>query len=440
MNLRRTLLMSCASAALVLTLAPVGPHGAAAAINAERLKDHLVGLSAFGRNPEGGVSRVAFSDADLAGRAYVLRLMAEAGLSPHVDAAGNLVGRLHGSDANAPAILIGSHIDSVPHGGNFDGDVGSMGAIEVVQTLRDEGAKLRHPLEVAIWANEEGDAYGRGLYGSRAAIGGLAVGELDEVENGVKLTDAIRKIGGDPSRLGEPIYTSRNVRAYVELHIEQGGTLDAAGIPVGVVEGIVGIDHYLTIEEGFANHAGTTPMANRQDALVAAAQVILAVRDIVRAEPGRQVGTVGELHVMPNAPNVIPGQVRHIIELRDLSNAKIEQLAERIRARVREIATATGTTISMTRRDHIEAALAAPDLQALIEQSASELRLKTMRLPSGAGHDAQTLARIAPMAMIFVPSVSGISHSPKELSRWDDIANGAEVLRRVVLRIDQMNP
>jgi N-carbamoyl-L-amino-acid hydrolase len=406
-------------------------------INAERLKRHLIELSAFGRNPEGGVSRVAFSPADIAGRTYVFKLMTDAGLSPRIDPAGNLVGHLAGTDANAPAILIGSHIDSVPHGGNFDGDVGSLGAIEVAHVMHEHRTSLRHPLDVTIWTNEEGDAYGRGLFGSRAATGALVPGELDDVENGVRLSDAIRKIGGDPTRLQTGWYTGRNVRAYVELHVEQGSTLDTAGVPIGIVEGIVGIDDYVATIDGFANHAGTTPMAQRQDALIAAAQLTLSVRDIVAEEPGRQVGTVGELHVFPNAPNVIPGSVRLVIELRDLSNDKIDGLVERIRMRANQIAKSTGTTVSMSRRDHIEAALAAPELQTVIDHCANELNLRTMRLPSGAGHDAQSLARMAPMAMIFVPSVNGISHSPKELSRWDDIAQGADVLRCVVLAIDR---
>ena len=428
--------MAFLSALLASGVAGRQPGGEQLRINPERLKQHLVELSAFGRNPEGGVSRVAFSDADMAGRTYVVKLMTDAGLSPRIDSAGNLVGRLAGTDTNAPAILIGSHIDSVPHGGNFDGDVGSLGAIEVAHVLHEQRARLRHPLEVAIWTNEEGDAYGRGLFGSRAATGALVSGELDDVDNGVRLSDAIKKIGGDPTRLHKGWYTRRNVRAYVELHVEQGGTLDAAGVPIGIVEGIVGIDDYLVTIDGFAN-CGTTPMTQRQDALIAAAQLTLAVREIVTEGPGRQVGTVGELHVSPNAPNVIPGSARLVIELRDLSNDKIDRLAQRIGARADQIAKSTGTTISMTRRDHIEAALAAPELQTVIDRCAKELNLRTMRLPSGAGHDAQSLSRIAPMAMIFVPSVNGISHSPKELSRWDEIAHGADVLTCAVLAVDK---
>lgn len=249
--------------------------------------------------------------------------------------------------------------------------------------------------------------------------------------------DAISRIGGDPDRIGEARRPPGSIRAYLELHIEQGGTLDRAGIPIGVVEGIVAIDRYEAVVRGVPNHAGTTRMPDRHDALIAAAQLILAVREIVTSEPGRQVGTVGQLGVTPNAPNVIQGLVRHTIELRDLSAARIAAMAERIRSRAAAIASETGTSIEITRTSHHEAALADPGIQSVIEQTAVALQLRSVRLPSGAGHDAQMAARLGPMGMIFVPSVGGISHSPEELTRWDDCARGAAVLANAVLAIDR---
>jgi N-carbamoyl-L-amino-acid hydrolase len=406
---------------------------------ADRLRAKLEGLSVFGR-PQGGgfadgVSRVGYSDADLAGRAYTLDLMRAAGLAPRIDAAGNLVGRRAGRDEGLAPVLFGSHIDSVPNGGNFDGDVGSMAAVEVAETLNDAAIVTRRPLEVVVWANEEGVAYGNGLCGSRAAAGKLLPGELDDLWNGVRKADAIRKIGGDPERIAEARRAPGSFHAYLELHIEQGGILDRQGIPIGVVEGIVAIDRYAAVVRGFANHAGTTPMPDRQDALVAAAQLVLAVREIVTAESGRQVGTVGQLAVSPNAPNVVPGEVRHTIELRDLDARKIARLADTIRARAAEIAAATRTEITLTPTSHHEAALATPWVQAEIEAAAGRLGLASRRLPRGAGHDAQMMALLGPMGMIFVPSVAGISHSPRELTRWQDCANGAGVLLETVLAL-----
>jgi N-carbamoyl-L-amino-acid hydrolase len=326
----------------------------------------------------------------------------------------------------------------VPSGGNFDGDLGSLAAIEVVRTLRKAGVRMRHPLEVVVWAEEEGAAYGRSLSGSRAVAGQFPADELALSVNGITKGDAIRRIGGDPTRIDTARLASESFHAYLELHIEQGGTLERAGVPIGVVEGIVAIERYDVTVTGFANHAGTTPMGERQDALVAASQLILAIREIVTREPGRQVGTVGKVEVAPNATNVVPGVVKHTIDLRDLDAAKLARLAEEIRGRARAIAEATRTTIEVARVTHHDAAIASPKLQEAIARGADALGLRWRRLPSGAGHDAQMAARLCPMGMIFVPSVGGISHSPRELTAWDDCARGANVLLQTVLLLDQM--
>ena len=301
-----------------LAFAPFAGATDLAKVNAARLRDHLERLSVFGRPAGGtfgdGVSRVAYSDADIAGRRYVMGLMEAAGLKPRVDAGGNISARRAGTDESLPPVLFGSHIDSVPNGGNFDGDLGSLAAIEVVQTLNENRVATRRPLEVVIWSNEEGVAFNNGLTGSRTSAGELDPGELDHVWNGIKLRDALRKIGGDPDRIAQDRRAKGSFHCYLELHIEQGGTLEREGIPIGVVEGIVAIDRYDADIRGFANHAGTTPMPDRRDALVAASYLTIAVNDIVRAEPGRQVGTVGQIAVTPNAPNVVPGRVVQSIE------------------------------------------------------------------------------------------------------------------------------
>ena len=320
----------------------------------------------FGRPPGGtfadGVSRVAYSDADVAGRRYTMELMRAAGLDPRVDAAGNIFGRRAGTEASLPAILFGSHIDSVPNGGNFDGDLGSLAALGALEALAAANLRTRHPLEMVVWSAEEGVAFNRGLNGSRIVAGDLKPSDMDQIWNGVTRADAIRKIGGEPGRIGEAIRRRGAHHCYLELHIEQGGTLERQGIPVGVVEGIVSIDRYEVTVTGVANHAGTTPMAERQDALLAASHLTIAVRHIVSSE----------------------------------------------------------------------------QVQRAIEQSARQLGLASERLPSGAGHDAQMMAQLSPMGMIFVPSVGGISHSPRELTRWDDCARGADVLLGTVMEMDRV--
>jgi N-carbamoyl-L-amino-acid hydrolase len=401
------------------------------------LNQHLKELSEFGKNPQGGVSRVAYSEADRLGREYVIGLMRAAKLDVSVDAAGNLIGRRRSSsETKLRPILIGSHIDSVPEGGNYDGDVGSLGAIEAAQTLAEKNVYTDHPLEVVIFQNEEG-----GLIGSEAMIGVLTDKELDHVSSsGKTIREGINFIGGDVSKLAGVKREKGSIAAYLELHIEQGGTLEAERIDIGVVEGIVGINQWNVTVEGFANHAGTTAMNNRRDALLAAAKFIEAVNRVVTSVPGRQVGTVGKIQAFPGAPNVIPGKVVLTLELRDLEAAKIQMLYQKIRAEADQIAQASKVSFDFTELNTNIPAPTDPRIRALISQSAKELGLTTKEMPSGAGHDAQDMARLAPVGMIFIPSIGGISHSPKEFSRPQDIENGANVLLQTLLKLDKANP
>jgi N-carbamoyl-L-amino-acid hydrolase len=404
------------------------------------LRQRLEELSVFGR-PEGGafadgVSRVAYSDADLGGRRYVMDLMRAAGLEPRVDPAGNIFGRRAGQDASLPPIVFGSHIDSVPSGGNFDGDLGILASLGALEALDRAGLRTSHPLEMVIFSAEEGVAFGRGLAGSRIVAGDIKPEDLTQVWNGFSRAEGIRRLGGNPDRIMEAARPKGAHRAYFELHIEQGGTLEASTIAVGVVQGIVSIQRHRVEVSGFANHAGTTPMPIRQDAMLAISHLTIAVREIVMAMPGRQVGTVGHVEVSPNAPNVIPGKVVATIELRDLSPEKLVTLADQIKARAARIAAATKTTIDITSLGGNPPALADTTMQDIVERSADTLGLSAVRMPSGAGHDAQMMAQISPMGMIFVPSIGGISHSPRELTRWDDCANGANVLLQAVLAAD----
>ena len=401
-------------------------------VNGERVYRHLDELARFGANPQGGVTRVAFSEADIGGRRFAMDLMQQTGLAVRIDPAGNIIGERAGSVRGALPILFGSHIDSVPEGGNYDGDVGSMSAIEVAQTLSERAYHNRHPLHVVIWCDEES-----GLTGSRGYIGDLPTGELTNPgRDGVSLADKIRRIGGDPDRIGEARHLPGSVAAYIELHIEQGAILDEQNLQIGIVEGIVGIHHYDVTIRGFANHAGTTPMDRRRNALLAAAELTLAVDRIVRSVPGRQVGTVGRLLVRPGAPNVIPGQVDLTVELRDLSTTTITSLWDRIHAEALEIAKKYDTTLDYVLQHTNDPALSDPRIRAVIADAVAGLRLTSQLMPSGAGHDAQDLARIGPMGMIFVPSVKGISHSPLELTRPQDVNNGANVLLQTILRLD----
>jgi len=400
-------------------------------INGDRLNGWLAQFDRIGRTA-GGINRVAYSEADLAGRAFTLDLYRQSGLTPRIDAAGNILARIPGTNASLKPILIGSHVDSVTDGGNFDGPVGSFAAIEVARSLAEQRARLAHPLEVVVWQNEEG-----GTIGSKVMVGLLTDADLDKVaRSGKTVREGIGLIGGDVARLREAQRAKGDIACYVELHIEQGGLLEKAGRQIGVVEGIVGLRWFEVSITGLSNHAGATPMDQRQDAMLAAAKFTVAVNEAVRSEPGRQVATVGRLHVTPNTTNVIAGQVVLTVDLRDLDPAKIEHFTQRFEQLGREIGAASGTTFRFTRLVESTPAISDARLLQMIEGSATALGLTHQRMPSGAGHDAQEVAHIAPMAMIFVPSVGGISHSPKEFSHAADITNGANVLLNAVIAAD----
>jgi beta-ureidopropionase / N-carbamoyl-L-amino-acid hydrolase len=403
-------------------------------VNGDRIQQHITELAKFGANPEGGVSRVAFSDADIAGRDYVKKLMEDAGLVVRIDTAGNIIGRRDGSNAKLPPIMIGSHTDSVPGGGNYDGDVGVIGAIEVAQTLKEQGVRLKHPLDVVVFADEEG-----GTVGSFAMIGRLQADALDLMtHSGKTIRDGIRAVGGDPDRLAEAERKPGELKAYVELHIEQGGILDESDIDIGVVEGIVGIRWWDVTIQGVPNHAGTTPMNRRRDALLSAAEFALVVNRVATSMSGRQVATVGRIRAEPGAPNVIPGKVVMSLEIRDLVAEKMAAVYDAVRAEADKIAQARQTPFTFAPlKVSSEPAPTDERLRRIIAKAASSLTLTTKAMPSGAGHDAQEIAHIAPTGMIFVPSVGGVSHAPKEFTSQQDMANGADVLLQTVLAIDR---
>jgi len=408
-------------------------------INGERLWQSLRDLSRFGKLPAGGTTRLGFSNEDLAARNWVIEQLVAEGLEVSVDAAANIRARRAGDDSGLPALMFGSHIDTVPRGGDYDGCVGSMSALEVMRTLNEKEVRTKHPLELIIFSNEEGTHYGQGLFGSRALAGLLDPSVLDAVdEEGVTLGEWVRRMGGDPDLIGKMKPREGAVHAYLELHIEQGATLAQRNFPIGIVQGIVGIHEFMGVVEGVANHAGTTPMDQRQDALLTAAKIVQAVREIVTAEPGRQVGTVGYIKAEPGAPNVIPKRAEFTIELRDLDMEKIDGLADKIRVRGRQLARADGTTFRMEHIASYEPAITNRVIRFHIQRAAEEMRASALVMPSGAGHDAQYMARITPVGMIFVPSRGGISHAPEEFTRKENVACGCEALYRTILRLDKV--
>jgi beta-ureidopropionase / N-carbamoyl-L-amino-acid hydrolase len=414
-------------------------------INAQRLQSDLEELSKIGRDPStGGTTRLGYSENELAARQFVATLMQQAGLSVRTDAAGNLFASrprpnttADGSSGTLPILLFGSHVDTVLNGGRFDGALGTIAAIEVIRALNENKTATRHPLEVVVWTNEEGNHFGISTMGSAIAAGVLGPEILTRKDDqGATVADWLKRYGQDPAHLTDARIAKGSIAAYLELHIEQGPNLERAKIPIGVVQGIVALKRWRCVVTGFANHAGTTPMDSRHDALAAASRETLAVRQSVLAESGRQVGTVGYIKVEPGAVNVIPGRAEFPVELRDLDAAKIDRMWNRIQTNFQEIDKEENVSTQCSEFDDIAPARTDPAMQAAIHNAAQSLGLATLDLPSGAVHDAQLMARIAPFGMIFIPSHDGISHAPQELSTWPDVANGAEVLYRSILEAD----
>jgi len=403
-------------------------------VNQDRLEQRIFELAKFGLQENGETERVAFSDADIAAQKWVMNTLTNLGLEVHIDFAGNVIGTRKGKDTTLKPISFGSHIDRVPNGGNYDGCVGSMASLEVLEVLKENKIITKHPLEIIIFSNEEG-----GVMGSRALAGHLGESAMG-VRNstGYSMGEGIMRLGGDTTRIKEVARDKDEIAAFLELHIEQGGTLEKENIDIGIVEGIVGLKWWEVEFTGFANHAGTTPMNARQDALLAAAKFIVAVNETTNSFEGAQVGTVGKISAEPGAPNVIPGRVVTSLEIRDLSSEVIEKVYQAIKAKGEEIAKASDVQIEFRPLDTTaDPAIMTSAIQKEIGKSAKKLGLSMKRMPSGAGHDAQDMALITPTGMIFVPSKGGISHSPKEFTSAEDMANGANVLLHTILALDK---
>ena len=407
------------------------------AINAARLNQTLDQLGKFGETPE-GMDRLAFSPADVASREYTMGLMREAGLETSIDAAGNIIGRRAGSDDSLPPIAVGSHTDTVPLGGKYDGALGVMGAIEVIKTLAENGRVTRHSIEAIVFTNEEGTRFHRWLIGSRAMAGMLEPEDLTAVDGeGVTLAERMGDIGGDLSRVDEAARKAGDLAAYFELHIEQGPYLYRSGTPIGVVTGITGRGVFELDISGMSNHAGTTPMGERRDALVAAAKLVVQVQRMAAEDEICRVATAGALDVLPNAVNVVPGRATVGVEIRDLDMAALEAAERELTRLARQSEEQDGVQISINRHRFTDAVPITQGMQDWVGEAAERAGFSWERVPSGAGHDAQAIATIAPMAMVFVPSVGGISHAIEEYSSPEDCANGTQVLLELLLLADE---
>jgi len=412
----------------------------AACVRLPRLRADLERLFELGKEDgRAGAWRLAFSPADVRGRSFVLELMRDAGLAPRVDAAGNLIGAHRGRRPELPSLTIGSHIDTVPGGGMFDGALGVLGGIETLRAMRGAGYEPLHTVEVIAFSNEEKARFA-GPGGSRAMVSGIGPGDLEGVRDaaGVLLTEAMSGAGLDPSEVAGARRPAGFCGGYLELHVEQGGRMDRDGIQIGAVTAIVAITRARVVFLGKANHAGTTVMTDRRDALWAAADLVGDVREAALAEKGELVGTVGVLEVSPGAANVIPGRAELSIELRSADEERIRRVLDGLLARARELATVYGLKVEAKAGAVGRSVPMDATVVAEVQAAAAGLGLRCEKLPSWAGHDASQFAPVAPAGMIFVPSIGGVSHAPGEKTSWEDAASGVKVLAVTLCRLDRL--
>ncbi|RPF77078.1 MAG: Zn-dependent hydrolase [Synechococcus sp. TMED155] len=398
-----------------------------------RLQHSLDVMASIGRQLDGSVKRLAFSAEDQQARTLLSEWLIAAGASVYVDAAGNLIGRVAGIDSDLPALVTGSHLDTVPTGGRFDGALGVLAGLEVIRCLKDNGWKLRHPLEVVAFADEEST-----MVGCKGMTGTASNQTVDySCTNGGQIDRNLEAIGGDWDSLTTARRPSDSISAFIELHVEQGGILEQRGHSIGVVQGVVGQRRFVVRVDGTANHAGTTPMGGRQDALVAAAQAILCIQNLAASHKGDPVATVGKLQVWPNAANVIPGQVQMTVDLRDLSINVLEDLVHQLTSKLEEISGFNGCDISLEPQFSVDPTPADSIVAGAIAAVSTDLELSSSHLPSRASHDSQEIGRRWPMGMIFVPSRGGLSHSAAEFTSSRQCADGASVLLNSLVKLDQ---
>jgi beta-ureidopropionase / N-carbamoyl-L-amino-acid hydrolase len=400
-------------------------------IDPQRLMARLDALAAIGAIDGGGCCRLALTDDDRRGRDLVVQWMRELGLAVTVDAIGNVFGRRRGRRDELAPVMTGSHIDTVRTGGRYDGNLGVLAGLEVVQTLDAAGIATDRPLVVAFFTDEEGARFAPDMLGSLVYAGGLPLAEALELRaiDGARLGDELQRIGyaGDA-----PVGVHRP-RAFVELHIEQGPVLDTEGVTIGAVEDLQGISWQAFSITGQSNHAGTTPMRLRHDAGYAAAAVATFVRALAREMGGAQVATVGQIDLHPNLINVIAARATLTVDLRHTDEALLQQAEARLAAFLERLAAEEGVQIASRRLARFEPVVFDAGMVQRIEAVARRLGFGHRRMTSGAGHDAQMLARLCPTAMIFVPSVKGISHNPAEHTAPADLAAGADVLLHTLL-------
>jgi len=407
-------------------------------INIDRLQKELLELGEIGEE-DGGLYRMAFTEADMEARAWLQQRIADAGIEAEMDGAANVIGRL--GEREGPAVLIGSHLDGVPNGGKLDGALGVLIGLECLRRIKEEGLETRLPIELIAFSDEEG-RFG-GMLGSQAVSGQLDPEQIMQARDlsGVSLKEAMRKRGLEPMAALTARRDPKNIAAYLEVHIEQGPVLEEEGLSIGVVEEITGLFKWSVRLAGVANHAGTTPMAMRRDPLMGLAEFAGEIPRILEEHGSAESrATIGKIDLVPGAANTIPGEIFFSLDVRDIDADKLEELHDGFRRVLSAIGRRRSLMFEFEVLSRVEPVPCSQKIVRTIEETAQRLQLPSMRLPSGAAHDAQSMAKIAPIGMIFVPSKGGRSHTPAEWTAWKDIENGANLALQTLLKIANLNP
>lgn len=395
-----------------------------------RLATDLEGLKQFTATPGNGCTRLPFTKEARGAVDYLTKMMEEAGLEVHEDAAGNVIGILKGEDPAAPCVMMGSHYDSVTNGGDFDGIAGAVAAVEVARQLRDRGVKPKRNFVAVGFCDEEGLRFGTGYFGSGAMLGNRDVEYCKKFKDndGISIYDAMKSYGLDPEKVADAKWPEGSIGSFLELHIEQGPVLDAENIELGLVDCIVGIQRYMVSVYGRADHAGTTPMDMRLDAVDAATKVISKIADWAREKADGTVATTGYIKTIPGGMNIVAERVDFTVDIRSKNNDNINDIANRIRAALDREVAAMGGSYEIENKLTITPVMLSEEMLDIMEEDCKEKGFSYKRLPSGAGHDSLEIGQVIPTVMLFVPSKEGRSHCPVEFTKYSDFTKASVIM------------
>ncbi|ADQ13794.1 Zn-dependent hydrolase [Halanaerobium hydrogeniformans] len=403
----------------------------------KRIKKHLIKLSEFNTDSGEGLSRFTFTKEEEAARQYLKNELKKIGVEAYEDQAGNLFGRIAGDNPDAPAIMIGSHYDSVKNGGHFDGPAGVIMGLEIMTLLQEEGFKPQYPIEFVALIEEEGGRFGSGLYGSRAMVGAISYQDLLNYKDkaGISMAEELKNHGFDPKKIKDAARDPESIKAFIELHIEQGPVLENEAKDVGLVDFIVGINEFKVKLKGRPDHAGTTPMDMRKDALLSAARVVQEVEKAALKAANGTVATVGEMEVKPGAANIVPGEVEFSVDIRSKSAELVEQVKNDIRSILAEEEKNAAVEWEINELLSVDPIPLSEEILVLFEESARENNFSYKKMISGAGHDAMVMAGMTDVGLVFVPSKGGRSHCPEEWTDYEDLQKGIEVIYQAVKKL-----